>query len=429
MSRRRTAPAPRRFGSGRWQARVRDPFTNKLLAIGTFDDRDAAERAQVFAMADQARGSWRPPSGGRETFGQWADRYLATTAHLRPKTRANYESTLRVHLLPEFANVEIRRLDRPAVRAFLAQLAASGVAAGTVERVRAVLRNVLNAAVEGGSLAANPADRIKIARTMRREEPIFLTPDEIESLAASIAHPPRPARHPQREYPDLALLVRFTAYTGLRSSEIAALRVGRVDLLRRRLEVVEAATEGRDGLTFGPTKNYQRRTVPLPTFLAEQVAVLHDGRAGDALLFAAPGGGPVRHGNFYARHFKPAVRRAGLPGRTRFHDLRHTYASRLIAEGASALTVMRRMGHSSIKVTYDTYGHLLPEHEDALTDRLDALGRAARPRTEATIENLRNGPGSRPARRAPDRIFVARSWRDRRLEPSTEAARDLENRL
>jgi hypothetical protein len=229
-------------------------LTNRLVAVGMFGSRDAAEHAQVFAVADQQRGAWRPPSAGKETFGVWADRYPATTVHLRPKTRANYESALRVHLLPELGDVEVRRLDRPAARAFLAQLAARGVAAGTVESVRAVLRNVLSAAVEGGALAANPADHIRVARTMRREEPVFLAPDDVESLAHAIAHPPRPARHPERVYPLLALVVRFTAYTGLRSSEVAALRVGRVDLLRRRIEVVEAATEGRGGLTFGPRR-------------------------------------------------------------------------------------------------------------------------------------------------------------------------------
>jgi len=114
--------------------------------------------------------------------------------------------------------------------------------------------------------------------------------------------------------------------------------------------------------------------------------VLVAGKRPDDLVFSSPEGGPLRHGNFYVRHFKPAVFRADLSSRTRYHDLRHSYASRLIAEGATALTVMRRLGHSSIKVTYDTYGHLLPEQEEALTDRLDAIGRAARPTPTATVE-------------------------------------------
>jgi integrase len=357
---------------------VRDPLTNQLITLGTFETREDAENAQILAMADQQRGTWLPSDAGRETFGYWAERYIATTSHLRPTTRENYASTLRKHLLPALGEVEIRRLDRLAVRAYLNRLAESGVAAGTIERIRAVLRNVLNYAVEGGALAANPAHRVKVARTMRTDEPVFLGPDEVEALVSAIVNPPRPRRHPQRRYPELGLLVRFAAYTGLRASEITALRFGRVDIRRRRLDVVEAATEGGGGLTFGPTKNYQRRSVPLPGFLLEELQPLLAGKHADDLVFLAPDGGPMRHGNFYARHFKPAVLRAGIPERTRFHDLRHTYASQLIAEGATALAVMRRLGHSSIKVTFDTYGHLLPEHEDALTDRLDAIGRAAR---------------------------------------------------
>jgi integrase len=67
---------------------------------------------------------------------------------------------------------------------------------------------------------------------------------------------------------------------------------------------------------------------------------------------------------------------AGLPARTRFHDLRHSYAALLIAEGAPALAVMKRLGHSSITVTMNTYGHLFPALEEALTDRLDAAYRS-----------------------------------------------------
>ena len=108
--RRRTAPAPRQMPSGNWQVRVRDPLTNRLITLGSFASRDLAERAQVLAMADQERGAWRPPNAAKQTFATWADRYLATTSHLRPKTRANYESTLRRHLLPALGPVELRRL-------------------------------------------------------------------------------------------------------------------------------------------------------------------------------------------------------------------------------------------------------------------------------------------------------------------------------
>ena len=78
----------------------------------------------------------------------------------------------------------------------------------------------------------------------------------------------------------------------------------------------------------------------------------------------------MRHLNFFRRHYKPAVHRAGLDPRTRFHDLRHTAAALMIAEGAHLLTVKERLGHSTIKVTADRYGHLFPSVEEDLTTRL-----------------------------------------------------------
>ena len=94
-------------------------------------------------------------------------------------------------------------------------------------------------------------------------------------------------------------------------------------------------------------------------------------------MFTAPRGGPLRHNLFYVRHFKPAVVRAGLPPALRFHDLRHTCAALLIAQGAHPRAIMERLGHSSIQVTLDRYGHLFPGLDAALTDGLEATYRAS----------------------------------------------------
>ena len=126
----------------------------------------------------------------------------------------------------------------------------------------------------------------------------------------------------------------------------------------------------------------------MPKALAQEMASHLSTRPADpsALVFTSPGGGPLAHRNFYARHFKPAVLRAGLPERTRFHDLRHTAAALMVAEGAHALAIKERLGHSSITVTMDRYGHLFPSIEEALTERLDQVYRAARlaPRSSRT---------------------------------------------
>lgn len=236
---------------------------------------------------------------------------------------------------------------------------------------RKVLRLILAAAVEGGALRANPCNGMRLARS----EPVemaFLTMDEVVALSAAMRRP---------EY---GLLVRFAALTGLRAGEIGALRIGRLDLLRRRLEVAESVSEVTGhGLVYGPPKTSERRGVPIPRTLADELAAHLAGSPHDpeALVFNAPGGGPLRHHNFYRRHFKPALAAAGLPDRVRFHDLRHTCAALLINADPPAhpLAIMKRLGHSSITVTYNTYGHLFPALEETLTEALDRGYRAAKP--------------------------------------------------
>ncbi len=96
-------------------------------------------------------------------------------------------------------------------------------------------------------------------------------------------------------------------------------------------------------------------------------------------MFVSPEGGTLNHKNFYRRHFKPAIAAAGLPPQTRFHDLRHTCAALCIALGAHPKAIQERLGHSSITVTLDRYGHLFPKLDETLTARLGDLHRAAGP--------------------------------------------------
>jgi integrase len=354
-----------RLASGRWRVRYRDGDGRRHTA-GPFAARADASRFLATVEADLLRGDWRDPALVNVPFVEFADEWSRTIVHLAPKTQAEYASNLRNHVLPFFGDDPIGSIDRIAARRFLSTMRAKGLAPATIKKAWIVLRLVLAVAVEAGALKANPCDGVKLGRVPRLEA-VFLTPAQVHDLASAIA-------------PPYGVLVRFAAYTGLRAGEIAALRVNRLDFLRRRVEVAESLAEvpGR-GLVFGPTKNYQRRTVPLPASIAEELAeyLAQRGRlARRDLVFVAPGGGPMRHHHFYERQFKPAAASADLPTGTRFHDLRHTYAALLIAEGAHQLMIMRRLGHSSITVTLDTYGHLFPELEEDLTDRLDAVVRA-----------------------------------------------------
>ena len=169
------------------------------------------------------------------------------------------------------------------------------------------------------------------------------------------------------------------AYTGLRAGEVEALRVRRLDLLHCKVEVAETVGEVHGhGLVYGSPKTYESRSVPVPRFLCSELMTLVAGKDPNDFVFTGPQGGPIRHTTFYHRHFKRAVHEAGLPDALRFHDLRHTYAAMLIAQGAHPRAMMERLGHSSVTVTLNTYGHLLPALETRLDEALDRVGRAAR---------------------------------------------------
>lgn len=217
-----------------------------------------------------------------------------------------------------------------------------------------MLSLVLALAVRDGRLARNPADHVALPRA-RRAEPRYLTRAEVNALADAAG-----------EEGDV---VRVLALTGLRFGELAALRVGRVNPLRRRLEVVEAVAEVAGHLQWGDPKTHQHRSVPLARSLVEPLARRCEGKGADELVFTAPRGGPLRLRAFRMR-FDAAARAAGLTNLSP-RDLRSTAASLAVSAGANVKAVQRMLGHASAAMTLDVYSGLFSDDLDALADRLD----------------------------------------------------------
>lgn len=366
-------------GEVRWQVYYRSPDNKQRKK--NFARKTDAKRYAATVEADLARHDWVDPQRGRHPFKEWAEKWISTTTHLKPKTRESYESILNNHLIPEFGDRPIASIEHPEVLTFLSGLQAAGKGAGTVRNVRDVMRLVFKLAVTSGAIKTNPVEGVKAPRATKNEM-LFLTEDQVMALADEIEDPPplqRGAMHREGGYPDYGLLVRFAAFTGLRAGEIGALRVSRINLMRRRVEVAESADEANGGFNIGPTKTYSRRSVGIPVPLVDELTHYLAGKKQTDLVFEGPEGGPLRHSNWYPRHFKPAVIRSGCPTGTRFHDLRHTYAAFLIAEGAHPRAIMERMGHSTINVTLGTYGHMFPaidqQLDQALAERYTAPAR------------------------------------------------------
>jgi integrase len=171
-------------------------------------------------------------------------------------------------------------------------------------------------------------------------------------------------------------LVLVLGYCGLRWGEATALRVKNVNPMRGRIRIVEAVVEVYGKPVFGAPKTHQHRDVVVPGFLRDALAAELAGKGPDALVFDDDGD-VLRNHRFRWRHFNRAATAAGLDGLVP-HELRHTAASLAIAAGASVKGVQAMLGHSTATLTLDLYGHLYPDEQDAVADRLDAARKAMR---------------------------------------------------
>jgi len=399
--------------SGSWEVHYRDPYNRQRSR--TFSRKTDARRFANEVETDKRRGQWTAPEDTRRLFGEVAEDWFDWTraGGRKPRTLAAYRGYLDRHVLPVFGRVPIMSVDRVLVRRFATDLADNGLAPASVRKVVAVLRQVMGFAEENRLVKSNPAANLRLSTARSKKEARFLTPVEVEALAEAIESPDGSAGEGRR-YPEYRLLVRFAAYTGLRAGEIGGLRVSDLDLERGVVRVARILGELRadvradfrpleyrgqqyPDLFIGTTKTDRVRTAPVPATIVAELRRHTAGMAADDFVFRSPHGGPLRHLNFYNRHFKPAVNAAGLEG-CRFHDLRHTCASLLIAQGANPKTVMERLGHSTIQMTLNVYGHLFPHLEAGITDALDAQiveAVAARRRT-----SLRPVTGGRSRARA-----------------------------
>jgi integrase len=189
------------------------------------------------------------------------------------------------------------------------------------------------------------------------------------------------------------VLVFVLAYCGLRWGEAAALRVRNIDLIHRRIRVVEAVTKINARPVFGSPKTHQERTVLLPAFAGDMLTEHLVGVSPGALAFTSPRGGTLRVGNFRRGWFDPATATVGIEGLVPY-ELRHTAASLGIAASASVKAVQMMLGHASATLTLDLYGHLFPHELQGVAERLDVA--AAR----SAADSLRTERGSRVVRLA-----------------------------
>ncbi len=356
--------------------RYRD--ANRRERQRTFSRKADAERFRATVVADMARGDWIDPDRAKETVGQWAERLIASKeGTIKESSALRNTVTLDKQIKPHWGDVPLGSVTHGDVLEWIGSMRSNGLSPSSMRKARGMLSEIFALAERSGAHKGNPVTGTKIPTGPKREHR-YLTPEEISRLSHEIANPTRHRSRPyDTERTDLALMVRFAAGTGLRQGELLALNPRRIDLKQRRVIVAESLADVAGTLKIGPTKNDQTRSVPIAESLLEPLERQLAANKGARFVWPNRDGGPLRGNLLYRRHFQPATERAGLHveglPNVRFHDLRHTYAALLIALNAPPKAIQNWMGHSSISVTFDVYGHLFPFAEDEVTARLDAL--------------------------------------------------------
>ncbi|MGH2688176.1 MAG: tyrosine-type recombinase/integrase [Actinomycetota bacterium] len=357
-------PGLRQTPSGKWQARYYDP--QGRLRGQTFVRKTDAKAFLVEVKADVKRGNWIDPARSAIRLGDWARQWLDHKLNLRRASFARDEGCVRNQIVPAFGSTPIGRIARADIQRWVKELSDGGLSAASVRRCHRVLNSILAEAVNDRLIPESPCRRISLPRLPNREC-LYLTAEEVERLATAID-------------PLFRALVYSAVYLGCRWGELAGLRRENLDLVRRQVRIVGTLEEVGSGPVYiEETKTRtSRRMLTFPPFLAELLAEHLSRVSLGEFVFLGRTGSVLRRGNFRLRHWKPGVAAAGLDQGLRFHDLRHSCAALLVAQGAHPKEIQARLGHSSITTTLNTYGHLWPTLGVQLDEKIEAVFRQAK---------------------------------------------------
>jgi integrase len=349
-----------RNGRVRWRQRYFDPSGKRRTK--TFDRKVDAQRfKRQVETSIKDTDSYIDPNRGKIRCGGFADIWLETQGHLKPSTLARYRGIVEKWIKPMWGSTPLNKISHADVAKWVSSIR---LAPASVHYIHRVLYLILELAVRDGRISRNPAHGVRLPKTSQADKR-FLTAAEVYRLADAAAQYPIPEVGGQ--YRALVLVLGFC---GLRWGEAAGLKVGRVDLLRRRLTVAESLSEVEGHLVWGTPKSHATRSVPIPSFLVDLLAeVMHD-LPPDALVFTTWRGKPLRNLNWRRDVFDRAAEDVGLAGLTP-HELRHTAASLAVSAGANVKAVQKMLGHASAAMTLDVYAGLFDDDLDGVAERLD----------------------------------------------------------
>lgn len=289
--------------------------------------------------------------------------WLESRIGIRESTRSAHESYLRSLIVPYLGDYPLDAIQPDDLRRWVATLDRDGSAPATISKAPTIVRKVLDRAVVDRRIAANPAVVGDLdAPTTRRRSMTTLTAAEVVALVDAAG-------------PLFGTHLYTAATTGQRWGELAGLEVDNLDLLRGEIHVVSQLREVSGDLTLGapPKTGSSRRTVTIGRDVAHRIGE-HMGQfpSESGVVFTSAEGRLLRRSNFGRRILKPAAEAIGKPG-LRFHDLRHTHASLLLAAGEPIPNVAARLGHANASTTLRIYAHAIEGTERSAADRIESV--------------------------------------------------------
>lgn len=356
-------PTVRPLGAGRFQGVYRDASGRRHTKV--FTTKTAARSWAADGEATVRAGTHRNPRAGRVRLGEWHARWLA--ARVVEDATQRRDRTYAKVVLERWEDWPLDAITRMDVQGWVADMEKAGRGPVAIEVAVQQLVSVLQAAVDETPplIPANPARGVRLPEQPSQPDRI-LTPAEEDSLLAGL--PTQQDRW----------MGEVLADTGLRYGELAGLHGHRVDMLRRELHVVEVLTQA-GKLKAYPKSLRSRRVLPLEDRALHALAGAMERWGRDGLVFRTTtkgrSGSPVTAANWRKRAFGPAALLVPAPHPTP-HDMRHTYATRLVAEGVDLRTVQALLGHESI-VTTERYVHAAADYQDKVRAALRRL--AVRP--------------------------------------------------
>jgi integrase len=360
----------RRRTDGLWVASVSvGSYAARQRKVAYGRTRQEAQQALADALRAQRYGVLNP--GPTQTVGELLTSWLEDTVRpaVRWSTFKSYQEIAEHHLMPRLGPIRLTALTPQHVQALLNEKARKRLSPRTVQYIRDVLRNALNKAMRWGLVIRNVAELVDVPRIPRAERITMDAEQARRFLEVVRGH-------------DLEALYTVALAVGLRQGEALGLKWEDISFSRRSLTVRRALQRVSGKLTFvEPKSTTSRRTIPLPAVVID---ALHRHRERQSerryrpgppwggLVFTSSVGTPVNTRNL-TRSYKTLLRKARLSPEIRFHDLRHSCASLLLAQGVSPRTIMETLGHSQIGLTLNTYAHVVPSLQRDAADVMDRL--------------------------------------------------------